>query len=770
MVMFNVYLQIFLFRKKDLRIKWLSNKLQDTKELVEQKTKVEQTVIKDIPIGIILYDNEYEIKWANDYAKDLFENVLVGRNIETISIEIYNKLIDTKPMDLFVTKIYTEEYEVNIDTENKVVYFTNVTEREEINRRYDASTDVIAVFNLDNLDDAMSVLDVSERSYLQGRYLEVLEFWADEYGFYIMPVTNSKLIAFMQKENLEELIEDDFKIMDQITSISKENDLLVTLSAGIACANIKLSKLGDIAQDALDLALSRGGGQIVVNIEGNDLQYFGGNTNTAEKRTRITTRINTQKLERLLEDNNRVFIMPHKHPDSDAFGAAMGLLKLAHAFDKETYIIIDRDDVDKTVSKIIQMVEYEYVQFLDYIISPSKALDTINREDLLIVVDHHSFGQTVDERIVLRTNKLVIIDHHRKLSDAIQNALISHIEPYASSSVELVTEMISLCSREIELNQFEATVMLSGIVVDTNNYMYRTGTRTFEASAILRKHGADTFKVKTILREGLEEIQLKSQLLSLAEVVHKRFSIVLVPSTIHSSRNLLAKMADVLLEIEDTVAAFAIGTIEEKVIAISARSLEGFNVQIIMEKFGGGGHLNNAGAQLTNMDIKEVRLQLIKILNEAVQEEKPMKVILIKDLKGRGKKGDVIEVATGYANFLLSNKTAIEATSENLQSIESERAKKEEQERKLLEEMKELRDKVEQLPVKVFVKIGENGKLYGKITTKQIADEYKKQHNIDIDKRKIVMKSNISSLGNYTVLVKLHRDVEAKLEVLVVEE
>ena len=637
-------------------------------------------------------------------------------------------------------------------------------------RRYEANTDVIGILNLDNLDDAISVLDVSERSYIQGRYLGVLETWAEDYGFYIVPLTNSKLIVFMNKENLVELIESEFKILDKIAEISRDIDLMVTLSSGFSCSNIKLNKLGDIAQEALDLALSRGGDQIVVNIDGDDLRYFGGNTNTVEKRTRITTRRNIQRLERLFDENNRVFIMPHIHPDTDALGAAMGLLKLAQTFSKEAFIVLDRDNLDKTVKKILQLIEYEYIGFLDTIVSPYQALDMINREDLLILVDHHSYGQSLEVRMLNKTKDLVIIDHHRKLSDAIPNALISHIEPYASSSVELVTEMIDLASKDVELNQFEATVMLSGIMVDTNNFIYRTGARTFEASAILRKFGADTFKVKTILREGLSEIKLKSQLLSLAEVIHRKFSIVIVPKDIPTSRNLLAKVADMLLEIDDTVASFAIGYFEEGMVGISARSLEGFNVQVLMEKFSGGGHLNNAGAQMKTNNIAEVRLDLIELLNEAVQEEKPMKIILIRDVKGRGKKGEVIDVATGYGNFLLTSKSAIEATTENLQSIESEKAKKNEQEKQLLEEMKKLKEKIEGLPVKVFVKIGENGKLFGKINSKHISSEFKKQNGFEIDKRKIQLKENISTLGSYKIDVKLHKDVTAKIEVLVVEE
>ena len=462
--------------------------------------------------------------------------------------------------------------------------------------------------------------------------------------------------------------------------------------------------------------------------------------------------------------------MPHRYPDTDGFGAAIGALKLAIAYGKEATIVLDRQEIDRTVQKIMQLIEYEYIQILDYIVTPFEALEEMTRDDLLILVDHHSFSQTMDARLITRTKHLAIIDHHRKLSDAINGAVLSHIESYASSSVELVTELIDLSDKEVEINKFEATVMLSGIMVDTNNFMYRTGSRTFEASAILRKFGADTFKVKTILREGLDDIQLKSQLLGLAEVVHNRFSIVIIPDELECDRILLAKVADDLLEIEDIDGAFAIGKIDEETVGISARSLEGFNVQVVMEEFNGGGHLNNAGAQIRTQDVKQVRLDLIMELNKAVKEEQPMKVILVKDLRGKGKKGEVIEVATGYGNYLMTNKIAIEATQENLQSLEMEQQKLEENERKAVKKMKALKEKLEKQPVKVFVKIGANGKLYGKINTKKIADEYKKQYGVDLDKRKIQLNTPIESLGNYKVEVKLHKDVSAIIEVLVVEE
>lgn len=770
LIILNGVFLVHTTRIKCLRVKTLTDHLKARDELIERKALVEERLMYHIPTGIIMIDDDLDIVWSNKQAKLIFENNLESKNLETM----HKPLVDAIKYDNFdtikVMKIYQQYYEITYEKEEQTLFFYNVTERELIKTAYEAHIGVIGVIHLDNFDDALSVLEVQEKNEIQGKYLGALDDWAYDFGFHLVPVTSSKLFVYMHKKNLEALIEDDFEIINTIASISKDNELIVTLSGGFASSNSPLSDLGDQAEEALDLALARGGDQVVINIEGEALKYFGGNTNTQEKRTRISSRINAQKLDLLFNDSDKVFIMPHTHPDTDALGAAIGVLKMAVASKKEAYIILDFNALDKTVKKILKLMEYEYVTFLDYFISPELALSESTKDSLLVLVDHHSRGQVIDEKILDTLEKRVIIDHHRKLSDFITNNQLAYIEPYASSSTELIIEMINVFPKEVDLNIFEATVMLSGIIVDTNNFMYRTGSRTFEAASILRKYGADTFKVKNILRESLKEIQIKSQLLTLAEVVKKRFSIVVVPDAINADRALLAKIADDLLEIDNTVAAFTIGKLGNNSVGISARSLEGFNVQVIMEHFGGGGHLNNAGAQLETTDKAQVRKNLIEFLETAVQEERPMKVILLKDLKGKGKKDDVIEVAAGYGNYLLTSKQAIEATPENMQTLEDEKEKVKQQAKQELEDMKELKQRIDHRGVKIYVKMGESGKLFGKINTKQIADALKKQHDIEIDKRKILLDQPIKNLGTYKVDVKLHKDVTATFELLVLEE
>jgi len=755
---------------KNTRLKELQKRTRSTDKVLNRKKSVEESLLYNMPTGVIMYDDDLVIRFANEYAKALFHNILTHKSIETLHQPLFQAIKEDKIKSPRVFRIYQEYYEVHHMEDEQTLYLYKATALENLRRSQQAQTSVVGVLHLDNFDDALSVLDVQERNEIQGRYLGALDDWAVDYNFHLVPVSNAKIYVYMHRENLDAIIDNDFDILDDIADVSRQTELIITLSGGFACANIPVSDLADAAEAALDMALSRGGDQIAINIQGEEYKYFGGNTNTQEKRTRISSRINAKKLDLLFEASRKVFIVPHVFPDSDALGAAIGVLKMALSQKREAYIVFDKEATDKTVQKIIRQMEYEYVTLLDYLISPETALQYQEKENLVVLVDHHSKGQLISEKLISRTENLAIIDHHRKLSDFIESASLSYIEPYASSSSELVIEMTSVYPREVDINPFEATVMLTGMTVDTNNFIYRTGARTFEAAAILRRYGADTHKVKNVLRESLKDLQIKAELVRAAEIVNKRFAVVVVPDHIEADRSMLAQIADDLLEIDYVVAAFAIGIIDQTTTAISARSLEGFNVQTIMEEFGGGGHLNNAGAQMEDEDKPSVKARLIRILNEVKQEGRPMKVILQKDIKGKGKKGDIIEVAPGFGNYLLTSKQAIEATPENMQIIEDEKQKAKEEAQQTLDEMKALKKRIDHRAVKVYVKLGKNGKLYGKITTKQIADAFKEQHGIEIDKRKIQLDEPITALGTYQIDVKLHKDVTATFELLVLEQ
>ena len=769
LTLFFTVLMRLSHRESSVLLARYERRLLTKSKALKNKEDIASKLTQYHPVGIILLSEGNVIAWANQAAKDAYANPLEGRSLEMIDKELLEIIENPSPLKVPVIRVYGHHYEIRHQPNMHAVYLTPVSEREQLKKRVHSSMSVVGLFHLDNLEDAFSVLDMQERSALQGLYLGALDDWAEEQQVYLLPITTSKLAFYAVREQLDQMLDDEFPIIKKIAELSRENDMMITLSGGIACATLSPLELGETAENALDLALSRGGDQVVVNVEGEALKVFGGNANTQEKRTRISSRLHAQKLYQWFGQTNVVYITPHKFPDTDALGGAIGLLKLALAAKKEAYIILDLDAVDKSVRKILTQIEYEYVTLLESFISSEEALEQIQANDLLLLVDHHSYGQMIEPALLEQVDSVGIIDHHRKLSDAVTDTVIQYIEPYASSSTELIVEMINVFPLEVTLNPFEATVLLSGIIVDTNNFMYRTGSRTYEAAATLRKFGADSFKVKNILREPLAEIQLKSRLLANAELIKKRYSIVTIPEDVALDRTLLAKMADTLLTIDNTVAGFALGQLSKDEVGISARSLDDFNVQVIMEKFGGGGHLNNAAAQV-NKKIEVVKQELIELLEHAAMEEKPMKVILLKDLKNKGKKDDVIEVPAGYGNYLLTSKQAIEATSENLAVIDSQKQKLKDQEQAELDAAKTLKDRLDYRAVKLFMKMGKNGKLFGKITSKQMADALKEQHDLTIDKRKIHTDQKIEALGTYTIEVKLHKDVTAHFELLVLED
>ncbi len=754
-------------RKQKSKIYRLEQLISEKRTDLRLKSDAGDKVLADLPVGVVMLNDKDVVIYANDQAKDVFENVLESRRITTVYPELKPYLEAGE--ERFMIKILETRCDIIYDALQKMLYITPVEERETLKDKYYAKTDCIGILHLDNFEDAIQVLDVKEKNVVEGKLFGALEAWADRGGYHFVPASASSIVVFMHRVDLEKAMDNGFSVSDDIKAVSNDEDLAITLSGGFACANMQLKQLGESAEDALNLALSRGGDQIVVNIQGETPRYFGANVNAREKRTRISSRINAEKLAGFISAAESVIIMPHKHPDPDALGAAIGVLKMVKALDKKGAIVIDEDELSKSVMKIFKSMEYEYVSLFEDFVSLETVLSTIDASTLLIMVDHHSVGQAVSEKLLKKTPVKAIIDHHRQLPDAVQDADMRYIEPYASSTTELIVDMLNVFKVDVEITPFEATIMYSGIVVDTNNFMVRTGSRTLEAAAILKKYGADTYKVKNLLRKSLKDIQIQAELLSMAEVYNKRFSIIVVPDKYNPDRTMLAQIADDLLDIDNTVAAFALGKISSDETGISARSLEGFNVQVIMEHFGGGGHLNNAGAQIDNDALDDVKQQLIDFLDTKVKEEKPMKVILKKDLKNKGKKGDVIDVAPGYGNYLLTSQQAIEATSENLQAIEAEKEKAAEAEQKHLEDMKQLKERLDYRAVKLYVKVGDNGKFYGKVTAKHIAEALKEQHDIDLDKRKILLEEPIAQLGAHTIDVRLHKDVTATFELLVLE-
>ncbi|HEY8435966.1 MAG TPA: DHH family phosphoesterase, partial [Haloplasmataceae bacterium] len=388
----------------------------------------------------------------------------------------------------------------------------------------------------------------------------------------------------------------------------------------IATDQEELIKLNDKAMEALEMTQNRGGDQVVLMVGNKTTKYFGGKTNVVEKRNRVRARVVARELQELIEEADKVIVMGHKIPDVDAFGSCIGIANIARVSGKDSFIVIDFSDVDNTLNKVLNFLKDNDSKLLKQLVSPNVALDLITANTLLVVVDTQNPNLVIEPKILNKAKKLVVIDHHRRGADYIESPDLIYTEMYASSSVELISELIEYYPTKIQLNEMDATVMLAGIIVDTNNFTYRTGSRTFEAASFLRKHGADTLAVQTMLRESYSEHLMRAMLFEKVEFTSDHMAIVVADNVGPLTTVKLAQTADWLLMIENVKASFVIGKLDEDTIGISSRSFGEVNVQLIMEKLGGGGHFNNAATQIKGITLEEAYARLNNSIHEYLKE------------------------------------------------------------------------------------------------------------------------------------------------------
>lgn len=755
-------------KNQAIQVRRLENRLLTKDKQIRQKKEIESHILYYHSIGVLLLEDDGTIVYANKIVNDLFGMPLQGKSLQPLHPKLYDG-IKRHPETRPVVSINAQQFEVAYVPTRKTVYLSPVTERELLRQKTINETPFIGYFQFDQIEETLDALDRQERNALLNEMLGAIETWAHPYHFQVVTLSERVTMVMGYRKELKKAMDEEFSFLKELARIGQEKELILTVSGGLALASISFDELSDIADQAMNTAVTRGGDQIVVNEEGETLKYYGGNPQIQEKRTRIAARIHAQKLSRLMEQVEEVYIAPHQHADTDALGASIGIFKMAESMQKKVKILLDPYDVTESVRKILALMDDDSA-LKDTFIAPHEAMTGTHKDALLILVDHHSEGQLISTGLIQTFQRYAIIDHHRLLDDALINAQFMYLEPYASSTSELVVEMLKVFQPSTGLSPLEATIMLSGIIVDTNNFLHRTGSRTYEAAGLLRSYGADSLKINNILREPADVVQLKAKYVASAEVFLGRYSVVTIPNHEIIDRTMLAKIADDQLKINHIEASFTIGRLNDKIIGISARSVDRFNVQDMMEKLGGGGHLNNAATQIEAPHVKDVKATLLEALDAFDEEGEKMKVILLQDVKNKGKKDDVIEVAAGYGNYLVSSKLAKPANEENIDALKAKQAQQKADEVKQLADAKALKERIDFRAIKLPVKVGENGKLFAKVNTKMISDAFKNQHDMVLDKRKIQLNEKIESLGTYKVDIKLHKDVTATFEVMVIEE
>ncbi|MCY8208512.1 cyclic-di-AMP phosphodiesterase GdpP [Bacillus subtilis] len=578
--------------------------------------KVGEEALMEMPIGIMLFNDQYYIEWANPFLSSCFnESTLVGRSLYD-TCESVVPLIKQEVESETVT-LNDRKFRVVIKRDERLLYFFDVTEQIQIEKLYENERTVLAYIFLDNYDDVTQGLDDQTRSTMNSQVTSLLNAWAQEYGIFLKRTSSERFIAVLNEHILTELENSKFSILDEVREKTSFDGVALTLSVGVGASVSSLKELGDLAQSSLDLALGRGGDQVAIKLPNGKVKFYGGKTNPMEKRTRVRARVISHALKEIVTESSNVIIMGHKFPDMDSIGAAIGILKVAQANNKDGFIVIDPNQIGSSVQRLIGEIK-KYEELWSRFITPEEAMEISNDDTLLVIVDTHKPSLVMEERLVNKIEHIVVIDHHRRGEEFIRDPLLVYMEPYASSTAELVTELLEYQPKRLKINMIEATALLAGIIVDTKSFSLRTGSRTFDAASYLRAKGADTVLVQKFLKETVDSYIKRAKLIQHTVLYKDNIAIASLPENEEEyfDQVLIAQAADSLLSMSEVEASFAVARRDEQTVCISARSLGEVNVQIIMEAMEGGGHLTNAATQLSGISVSEALERLKHAIDE----------------------------------------------------------------------------------------------------------------------------------------------------------
>ena len=484
-----------------------------------------------------------------------------------------------------------------------ILHFTDITAYEELKERYKDDRVYMMLVNVDNFDELISGNSDDTDSDVRVSIDKLIRSWAASMEAMIVRYRDNMYELVITHRNYEELIEDKFSILDKAREIESPTDFPVTLSIGLGIGEDSLVKLDDYAQEALDMALGRGGDQAVIK-DGSSFEYYGGRTQSVEKSNKGKSRIIGHALATLMDQSSRIFVMGHKNPDMDCFAAAIGVSRLAKSVGKDAYILLSEynETMIDMVADAKKTGEYEFV-------TGERALELVEENSLVVVVDTHRRMLVESADLIDRVERLAIIDHHRKAEDAFTNPTLSYLESYASSASELVAEILQYRVDKKALSNYEADALMAGIMLDTNRFAVKAGVRTFEAASWLRRAGADLSRVRTYFQESPESFINRANGIVNAKIMEGGIAMSICSGHSIKTQIVNSQVADELLTIKGTVASFVAGRNEEGQTVVSARSLGDMNVQTIMEHFGGGGHMNTAGTK-TDLAPEEILAQI----------------------------------------------------------------------------------------------------------------------------------------------------------------
>ena len=631
-IYFLVVLGIYMVNKSMIRNEVIS--------FATQYGTVQKRLLDEFEIPYALLDYNSKILWMNEtFSRITEKDKDYHKSITTIFPSITRELLDREEHNdsiqvkwkeriyrVSVGKMYFDAPEdgnslIEVEEASQFLIPFYLFDETELHQHIQENREqqlVSALIYIDNYEEALESIEEVKRSLLVALVDRKVSKYFSERDSIIKKIEKDKYFVAFKQKYLEELTEDKFSILEDVKTIKVGNEMAVTLSIGVGVSGNSYNQKYEYSRMAIDLALGRGGDQVVVK-EGEKISYFGGKSRQVEKMTRVKARVKAHALREIFESREEVFIMGHSISDMDAFGAAIGIYCAAQVLGKKAHIVLD--DVTSSLRPMKECFGEDKGYPADMFVRSERALELVNYRSVVVVVDTNRPNYTECPELLTRTRTIVVFDHHRQSREVIDNAVLSYIETYASSTCEMVAEVLQYFNENIHLKPNEADSIYAGILIDTNNFMSKTGVRTFEAAAYLRRCGAEVTRVRKLLRDDMAAYKARAEAVRHAEVYRKAFAISICPANpdVESPTIAGAQAANELLNIVGIKASFVLTEYNGK-IYISSRSIDEINVQLIMERLGGGGHLNVAGAQLTDCTVKTAKRKIEETLDKMLEE------------------------------------------------------------------------------------------------------------------------------------------------------
>jgi c-di-AMP phosphodiesterase-like protein len=637
LMVFFVLIYIIMAGSHYLRSKTVL--LKDLVEFAAQYGIVQNTLLKELTVPYAILMSDGKTIWMNDLFREILgtkprRDVPISKYIPELNRSIFPKEAkDTVEMDVYygdreykaeLRQVSVEGFSdtgllLHMPAEKEyfiAVHLQDVTELNRYIKENEEQRLIAGLIYIDNYDEVINSVEEVRQSLLMALVDRKINQYIARVDGIVKKMETDKYFIVLRKQYFKQLEADKFSLLEDVKSVNIGNGIPATLSIGLGLSGDSYSQSYNYARVAIDLALARGGDQAVIK-DGGGITYYGGKREQTSKNTRVKARVKAEALREFLTLKDRIFVMGHKLTDADAFGAAIGICRAAAAMEKRAYIVINE------VSASLRPLYECFVRDSNYpdemFLKSAQAIEMADENSMVVVVDTNRPKMTECEELLKKTKTIVVLDHHRQSSDNIENALLSYIEPYASSSCEMVAEVLQYIVDDIKIPKIEASSMYAGIMIDTNNFVNHTGVRTFEAAAFLRRCGADITLVRKMFRDDIESYRAKAEIISSAEVYYEKFAIARGAGLkIESPTIIGAQAANELLDISEIKASFVLTEYNGR-IYVSARSIDEVNVQVIMERLGGGGHLNASGAQFDHTNMEEAVKSLKEVIDDMIK-------------------------------------------------------------------------------------------------------------------------------------------------------